>query len=136
MKETPVSYDEIIGALEASPPLAIDHVLGIARGGTILSLIVATFYRKPWSQIRVSHRNDDKTIRFVEPRILSGVDEIPSASRVLVVDDVSVTGKTILTVKEHLELAGRTVVTMGFKGALLDVTLTPNATSCVRPPWC
>ncbi|MDJ0754447.1 MAG: phosphoribosyltransferase [Ardenticatenaceae bacterium] len=88
--------------------------------------------QRPLSLIRVNYRNIDNTPKYDAPRVKSPIPTLPAGGRILLVDDVAVTGKTIGVVCALL--ADYAVTTLVFKG-LGDIVLFPEMTTCVAWPW-
>ncbi len=111
----------------------VDLVLGIGRGGVVPATMVAHQLCCKLHIIQVNYRNDDNQPIYDVPRTLDfSADLATYAGRVLLVDDVSVTGRTLAHVKALLPQAA--VTTLVFKGKA-DYVLFPEIAACVNWPW-
>ena len=87
----------------------------------------------PCRFIHLNFRNPDNTPVHEEPVILSGaISDIPHGSRVILVDEVSVSGKTINKALELLKDFHVKTFVMKGKG---DFVLYPDIKTCVNWPW-
>ena len=76
----------------------------------------------------------DHSPRHSEPVLTSAIPEIPdSIRRILLVDDVSVTGSTMT--KARTALSHFTIQTIALKGQKADIILFPEWKGCVQWPW-
>ncbi|RMG29545.1 MAG: phosphoribosyltransferase [Methanobacteriota archaeon] len=79
-----------------------DVILGVARGGWVPARLLADFFRiKETANIKIDFYNDINT-RDEEPRITQAAPDL-SGKKVLIVDDVADTGKSLQKVVEQLE---------------------------------
>lgn len=79
-----------------------DVILGVARGGWVPARLLADFFRiKETANIKIDFYNDINT-REEEPRITQAAPDL-SGKKVLVVDDVADTGKSLQKVIEQLD---------------------------------
>ena len=91
----------------------------------LLALLIASFSGH-------SAVADDNSPRYERPQLL-GEFTLPSPDRhLLLVDDVSVSGKTMALAKEVL--ADYQIVTLVMKGKA-DYVLFPEIAACVQWPW-
>lgn len=128
-----ITFDAISEAMHAFDFPEIDMVLGIGRGGTSPACMIAHQLGAALKIVRISYRNDDNEPIYESPVTLTDFNwDFFSHNRILIVDDVSVTGKTLATVKE--KLAGHEVNTFVLKG-VADFVLFPKVKSCVAWPW-
>lgn len=110
-----------------------DAVVGILRGGRVPALVAAEAVGTPLRWLRISYRDDDHRPLRPEPRLqFSEPMGIAQGSRVLLVDDVAVSGATIQIARTALE--GLHVTTMVLKGTA-DHVVFPEIEGCVRWPW-
>jgi hypoxanthine phosphoribosyltransferase len=109
-----------------------DVVIGIGSGGIVPAGIIA-FYLEAELQVMVlNYRDEQNTPRYDEPRILQKPDFNLQGKRILLVDDVSVSGKTMNAALEQLK--GLDVKTFTMKGRA-DYVLFPEIKDCVKWPW-
>ena len=110
-----------------------DVVVGIATGGTYPAIMIAHQLGLPCRIIHLHFRDPDNTPVHEEPVILSvDISDIPKESRILLVDEVSVSGKTINKALEILK--DFHVKTFVLKGKD-DFVLYPDIKTCVNWPW-
>lgn len=107
-------------------------VIGIGSGGIVPASIVA-FHLGAGLQVMVlNYRDEQNTPRFSEPKVLQKPGGELRGKRILLVDDVSVSGKTMNKALEQLE--GLDVKTLAMKGKA-DYVLFPEIKGCVKWPW-
>ena len=78
-------------------------IIGIAKGGVLPAAVVASMLRREFYAIRLSRRHNDRLVRD-EPAILVAVPDVVAGKRALLVDDISVTGKTLQMAAEQAEM--------------------------------
>lgn len=128
-----ITFDAISEALHAFDFPEIDLVLGIGRGGVYPACMIAHQLGVAMKIIRVSHRNDLNEPMQDPPQIMGDIKwDFFSYPRILIVDDVAVSGKTLALVKE--KLVDNQVHTFVLKGTA-DMVLFPKVKSCVNWPW-
>lgn len=128
-----ITFDAISEALYAFDFPEIDLVLGIGRGGIFPACMIAHQLGVAMKIIRASHRNDHNEPIHDPPEILGDFNwDFFSYPRILVVDDVAVTGKTLALIKD--KLSHNEVHTFVLKGTA-DMVLFPKVKSCVNWPW-
>lgn len=110
----------------------IDIVIGIATGGTVPASLVAFKLNKPMQLIEINYRDEDNNPRYIDPALQN--ENIPDLKnkKILLVDDVSVSGKTLGYAKKLL--SGNEITTFVMKGSA-DISLFPEIQSCVNWPW-
>lgn len=129
----PLSLESIQQRLVAYTLPDVDFVLGIGRGGSLPAEIVAKTINKPFGIIQVNFRDDQNQPQRQSPELLEELElPIQNGAHILLVDDVSVTGKTLATVKE--KLGDFKVSTLVFKGKA-DYVLFPEINTCIEWPW-
>ena len=113
------------------PP--IDLVIGIGRGGIVPAAMVAHQLGCDMQVVQINYRDDQNTPRYELPRVLSSLT-LPHANplRLLIVDDVSVSGKTLSVVKALFST--HSITTLVCKGKA-DYVLYPEIRECVHWPW-
>jgi hypoxanthine phosphoribosyltransferase len=86
-------------------------VVGIAKGGVLPAAVLASLLRREFYPIRLSRRHDDRVVRD-QPALLTPMPEAVAGKRVIVVDDIAVTGETLrLAAQEALRLGAAAVKT-------------------------
>lgn len=110
----------------------VDAVVGIATGGVVPASMAAHQLQKPLSLLHINYRAQDNTPRFEQPVLLQEPLLGQGPQRLLLVDDVSVSGKTVALAKELL--AAHEVTTLVLKGKG-DIVLFPEVAPCVHWPW-
>jgi uncharacterized protein len=119
-------------ALKAFPFPEVDHVVGIATGGIVPASLIAHQINRPLSLIEINYRAPDNSPRYPRPVLLSWQPLPVGGQRILLVDEVSVTGKTMEFAKTFL--TEHDVITFALKGKA-DYVLFPEIAACVNWPW-
>lgn len=129
----PLSLKDIQQRLDQYPIPKVDLVIGIGRGGDKPAQMVALKTGAKLILIQVNYRDDDNVPQREVPVFLGDLNvPVEKGAHILLVDDVSVTGKTLQTTKEKLK--DFVVSTLVFKGKA-DHVLFPEITTCVEWPW-
>lgn len=128
-----LSFEEIAARVAQVELPEVDVVYGIATGGVVPAALLAYRLGVPLVRVEINYRAPDNTPRRPAPELLAGVELPAAGSRVLLVDDVSVTGKTLALARSLLE--GYDVTTLALKGRGADHVLFPEVASCVKWPW-
>lgn len=125
---------ERLRTADLPPREAVDAVVAVARGGTVPGALVAYRLEKPLRLLRLSFRDDANTPKGPHPEPVGAVPDV-RGQRIVLVDDVAVSGATLRRARELLDAAH--VVTVAFKGrpGTADVVLFPDVPTCVRWPW-
>jgi uncharacterized protein len=128
----PLSFVEISERLKQMELPETDVVIGIGTGGIVPASIVA-FHLKAELQVMTLNYRDEKNVpRHEAPVVLQKSLSDLSGKRILLVDDVSVSGKTMNAALQQLE--GFNVKTLAMKGKA-DFVLFPEIKDCVKWPW-
>lgn len=102
-------------------------IVGIAKGGAIPGAIIASMLRRDFFPVRITRREADMVIRE-HPALIARIPaEVVKGRRVLVVDDMAMTGDTLRVAVDECWAQGAT--------AVKTATLFRHADS-VRPDWC
>jgi hypoxanthine phosphoribosyltransferase len=110
----------------------VDCVVGIQTGGSQPAAMISKILKVPLIYIYINFRASDHTPRYENPQFRE-IDLIPDGIRnVLLVDDVSVSGKTLDLAKSHLN--DYIVYTLVLKGQA-DYVIFPEIRNCVQWPW-
>lgn len=128
-----LTFAEISERLHAAKLPEVDVVVGIARGGLVPAALVAHQLHVPLAMMRVNYRDDDNKPRAEVPKLLQGHDAEVTGKRVLLVDDVAVSGSTLRFAADLLSGAAQ-ITTLTMKGKA-DIVLFPEVSACVNWPW-
>lgn len=131
---TPLAFEPIAARLAAwSFPAGIDGVVGIASGGVVPAALVAQRLGVGLKVLALNYRDEANAPRYAEPKLLAPVPELGAWRRVLLVDDVYVSGKSWQAARALLP---REVEVLPFvlKGKV-DFALIRDIEGCVQWPW-
>lgn len=128
----PLTFEEISQRLRQVRLPEVDLVVGIATGGTVPASLLAYQLGCTLAVVHINYRAEDNTPQRPTPILLSSQPLLPEKRRILLVDDVSVSGQTLALAKTLL--AGHDVITFVLKGRG-DYTLFPEIAECVEWPW-
>ncbi len=92
-------------AIAVSEDFDPDMIVGIAKGGVIPAAILASILRKDFYPIRISRRHRDIVVKD-KPDLLVPLTEEVSGKRVLIVDEISLTGETLRMARREAEKLG------------------------------
>lgn len=109
-----------------------DVVVGIGSGGIVPASIVAFHLGAELQVMTLNYRDEKNNPRHEGPVVLQKIQGNLQGKRILLVDDVSVSGKTMNTALKQLE--GLNVKTLAMKGKA-DFVLFPEIKECVKWPW-
>jgi len=128
-----VSFTEISERLRSMAFPETDLVIGIGTGGVVPASLVAFHLACELQIITLNYRDENNTPRYENPVIVN-MPEMPSlqGKRILLVDDVSVSGKTLNEALLHFQ--GLQIKTLTMKGKA-DFVLFPEIKDCVKWPW-
>jgi uncharacterized protein len=127
-----LDFETISTALWKIPLPNVDCIVGIATGGIVPASLLAHQLRRPFYRLTINYRAPDNTPQRPVPELLQPVPRLPENARILLVDDVSVSGKTLQLAKELLP--GYQIVTFTLKGNA-DIVVFPEIAECVAWPW-
>lgn len=128
----PLSFREISERLRQTALPETDIVIGIGSGGIVPAGIVAFYLNAELKLMVLNYRDVTNKPLYDEPVIISKPDLDLEGKRILLVDDVSVTGSTMNKALEQLK--GLNVKTLVMKGKA-DYVLFPEIKDCVKWPW-
>jgi hypoxanthine phosphoribosyltransferase len=124
--------EDIMDRLESFVFPEVDLVVGITSGATFPARKIADLLNLPVRYIHINFRFPDNSPKYTNPQLIK-MEDIPSEyKRLLLVDDVSVTGKTLKCAMGNLQKFS--VYTLVLKGKA-DYVLFPEITTCVDWPW-
>ena len=110
----------------------VDAIIGIASGGKTPAELIAKRLKKPVYIIEINYRDKSNTPLYEKPKLTNKIEIDRNFKSILLVDDVSVSGKTLDVAKENLN--GYDITTLVLKGKA-DLILFPEISTCVIWPW-
>jgi hypoxanthine phosphoribosyltransferase len=130
-----VSFDEFFGhvdgIIDRLKNEKFDLIVAIANGGIIPASFLQERLRIPMNIIRIKYRDEDNNPMFEEPKLMHKGDLDIKGKRILLVDDVLRTGKTLSEGKKHLK--GNEIKTFVINGKA-DYNLYYQK-ECIKMPW-
>ena len=131
---TPLAFTDLTRRLAAWKfPAGLDGVVGIASGGVVPAALVAQRLGLELKVIGLNYRDEANEPRFAEPKLLSRVPDLGAWRRVLLVDDVYVSGKSWHAARAALPDEVE-VLPFVMKGKT-DFALIRDLEGCVQWPW-
>lgn len=127
-----LNFEIISRALKQTSLPPVDYVVGIAEGGIFPAALLAHQLDYPLRLLRINYRALDNAPQRSAPVLLDGVPTMPEGARILLVDDVSVSGQTLMLARSLLK--DYEVITFTLKGKA-DFVLFPEIEVCVNWPW-
>ena len=127
-----LSFVEISQRLKQLDLPEIDWVIGIGSGGIVPASLLAHQLSKPLSLLTINYRAEDNIPQHDTHTLLTSAPLLPETSRILLVDDVSVSGQTMAFAKSLLHQ--QDIVTLVLKGSA-DYVVFPEISACVHWPW-
>ena len=133
-KSKDLDFKDIVAKLAAWKfPDAIDGVVAIAQDGIVPGALVAQRLGTGLKTITISYRDDFNEPQFAQPHLVSSVPGLSGWRRVLLVDDVWLSGSTWNAAREHLP---RSVEILPFVLAGdVDCALLRGIKGPVHWPW-
>jgi len=129
----PLSFRTISERLRQIGLPDVDLVIGIGNGGIVPASLAAFILNAELRIIVLNYRDESNAPLYDAPRVINLPEDVQLPGRkVLLVDDVSVTGKTLQKAKEML--VNHEVTTLTMKGKA-DIVLFPEISECVSWPW-
>lgn len=129
----PLNFKEISERIKQMKFPGTDLVIGIGTGGVVAASLVAFHLGCDLKIITVNFRDGKNNPQHESPVLIHLPEGLTlEGKRVLLVDDVSVSGRTIKTVLD--KFPGQDIKTMTLKGKA-DFVLFPEIKDCVRWPW-
>ena len=128
----PLSFKEIAERLKKMDFPETDLVIGIGSGGIVPASLVAFHLNAELIVMSMNYRDENNNPRYDEPVVLQKPHWNLTGKKILLVDDVSVSGKTMKAALKQLE--GFNVKTLAMKGKA-DFVLFPEIKDCVKWPW-
>jgi adenine/guanine phosphoribosyltransferase-like PRPP-binding protein len=131
---TPLAFTDLTARLAAwTFPAGIEGVVGIASGGVVPAALVAQRLGVELKALALNYRDDANQPRYAEPKLLSTVPDLGTWRRVLLVDDVYVSGKSWHAARRLLPAAVE-VLPFVLKGKV-EFALIRDLDGCVQWPW-
>ena len=131
---TSISFSDISGRIaQWIFPEGIDAVLGIATGGVVPAALVAMRLGVELRLVGMNYRDEANEPRYDAPRLVSSVPDLGAWKRVLLVDDVYVSGKSWHAARGLLPTEVE-VLPFVLKGQV-DFALIRDVDGCVQWPW-
>jgi len=127
-----LSFKEIADRIRNLNLPDFDFVAGIADGGVVPASLLAYKLNIELITVKINYRDPENKPRYEEPKVFILPPHDVKDKRILLVDDVSVTGKTLNTAKELF--TGNNITTLTLKGKA-DFVLFPEIRECVNWPW-
>ncbi len=127
-----LTFNAIAQRLRETDLPETDLVIGIGTGGTVPAAMVAFHLKADLRVMVLNYRDEQNNPQYDSPEVRRLPDMELEGKKILLVDDVSVSGKTMLKALELLE--GHKVKTLTLKGKA-DYVLFPEIKDCVRWPW-
>ena len=127
-----IPFSEVVQAIRKASLPPCDLVVGIGSGGVVPASLIAFQLEVPLEILWLNYRTPDNKPRFVSPRLVCNWTVPREYDTILLVDDVSVSGKTLTTAQRFL--ADASITTLVLKGQA-DIVLFPNISTCVYWPW-
>lgn len=132
MPKVKLSFIEIEKRIKSIDFPKVDIILGIADGGVVPASLIAFYLSKPLVLIKISYRDPENNPKYLVPKVEIATSQRFEGKTILVVDEVSVSGKTLSTAKAHL--SGAKVISFVLKGQA-DICAFPEISECVEWPW-
>lgn len=127
-----ITFEQIVDKITSVEIPKFDLVVGIAQGGIVPASLLSYKLGCDLKIITLNYRDSQNNIIYSEPKLMKPL-EMPEAVRsILLVDDVSVSGKTLGFAKQML--SNYRVTTFALKGKA-DYTLFNDISGCVNWPW-
>jgi len=132
MAEVKLLFPEIAERIRKAEFPDVDLIVGIASGGVVPASLVAFHLNKPLEVVVINYRDEENQPRYDAPQLLAKNSEPITGKHILLVDDVSVSGKTMETARALFDDCE--VTTFVLKGQA-DISVFPEVASCVDWPW-
>ena len=124
-------YGKLDGVLEWIHGEQFEAIVAVANGGIMPAAILHEESGLPMSVVQINYRDHENKPRYPDARLLQDGPAPFPGKKVLIVDDVARTGRTLARAREFL--AASTVRTFLINGeADFSLYRTPE---CLRMPW-
>jgi len=124
-------YGKLDGVLEWIHGEQFEAIVAVANGGIMPAAILHEESGLPMSVVQINYRDHENKPRYPDARLLQDGPAPFPGKKVLIVDDVARTGRTLARAREFLSES--TVKTFLINGeADFSLYRTPE---CLRMPW-
>lgn len=130
--EKRIGWDELKEWLENQPLGDFDLIVAVARGGLVPAALISSMTGTDMAAIWINLRDENREEKHEKPRLMREKNFNPSGKRILLVDDMSRTGKTLTFAKKHLDTA-KEIKTLVLSGKS-DYSFLPSG-ECIEVPW-
>ncbi len=128
-----ISIDSIMEKVKDKIKREYDIVIAIGRGGILPAYLISRYLDIPLKIIYSEFRNEKHEQKFKNPKIHIHKDILNLKNyRILLVDDISNTGKTINKVKQKLL---KNIITTAVIYGDADISLFGSHDECIKWPW-
>jgi len=124
-------YEKLSGALAWMQSERFEAIVAVANGGIMPAALLHEELGLPMSIVQINYRDHENKPRFSDARLLQDGPAPFPGKKVLIVDDVSRTGRTLARAREFLSAS--TVRTFLLNGEA-DYSLY-RTSECLRMPW-
>jgi hypoxanthine phosphoribosyltransferase len=129
----PLSFKAISERLKELVLPEYDLVIGIGTGGIVPASLIAFHLNTELRVVVLNYRDENNTPLYEDPQVISLAEDLKQqGKKILLVDDVSVSGKTLQKAREMFGEFDVNTLTMKGKA---DYVLFPEIKECVRWPW-
>ena len=90
-----LEFLEIKNRLNSIDLPIVDLIVGIAEGGKVPASLIAWILEIPLLIIKINYRDDNNKPRYEIPMLLKDINIPANVKKILLVDDVGVSGKTL-----------------------------------------
>ena len=130
----PPTFQDITARIAKWPfPEGIDGVIGIAAGGVVPAALVAQRLGVGLKTIRVTYRDEKHGTRFIEPHVASEIPGLGLWKRVLLVDDLYLSGRSWNAARAMLP--SKIEVLPFVLSGNVDFALYRDPKGCTDWPW-
>jgi hypoxanthine phosphoribosyltransferase len=124
-------YERLNAALAWIQSERFEAIVAVANGGIMPAALLHEELGLPMGVVQINYRDPENKPRYPEARLLEAGPAPFPGKKVLIVDDVSRTGRTLARAREFLSAS--TVKTFLLNGeADFSLYRTPE---CLRMPW-
>ena len=121
-------FDRALAEMEGE---RFESIVAIAQGGVIPAALIQQEWEIPLRIIRINYRDHENVPLYEDARLLDDGPFPLDGKKILLVDDVSRTGRTLARAREYLR--GNLVKTFLVNG-VADYSLF-RTEECLRMPW-